>query len=59
MAFGSNLGINTDEVGIVLQGPIVYLEPVVECYRKANHVIWSTWEDEPEANIIICSYVRL
>lgn len=48
---GCNSVINTAEVGIVLQGPTVYVEPMVECYRRANHVIWSTWEDEPEANI--------
>lgn len=53
MAIGSSLGINTDEVGFVLQGPTVYVEPVVECYCKAKNVIWSTWDDEPEANFKI------
>ncbi|WP_371364215.1 hypothetical protein SRRS_50270 [Sporomusa rhizae] len=35
MVIGSSLGVNTDEVGIVLQGPTVYIEPVVGLrYRK-------------------------
>jgi len=51
MFSSGHTGINTDEVGIVLQGPTVYVEPVVQCYCRANNVLWSTWEDEPEANL--------
>lgn len=51
MLNGCSSGINTDQVGIVLQGPTIYADPVINCYRIARNVVWSTWEDEPETNI--------
>ncbi|SDF43886.1 hypothetical protein [Sporomusa acidovorans] len=50
MIAGGSKNIKTDEIGIVIQGPTAYVDPVVQCYSRANHVLWSTWEDEPEAN---------
>lgn len=47
----NDCGINTNDVGIVLQGPTTYAESTLNCYRIARNVVWSTWEDEPAVNI--------
>ena len=37
--------------GIVIQGPTLYWEQVINCYKDFPNVVWSTWDDEPIENI--------
>jgi hypothetical protein len=41
------------EIGIVIQGPTTYVNQILEPYKDYYHIIWSTWEDEPEENVEI------
>jgi hypothetical protein len=37
--------------GIVIQGPTTYYKEAIEKYKDIPNVVWSTWEDEPIANL--------
>jgi hypothetical protein len=37
--------------GVVLQGPTTYYKETVAKYKDTPNIVWSTWEDEPIANL--------
>ena len=38
--------------GIVIQGPTNYYKQIIPIYENIPNVVWSTWDGEPEENIL-------
>ncbi|WP_421796971.1 hypothetical protein [Haliscomenobacter sp.] len=41
-----------DKIGIVIQGPTTYFAEILRNYVNYEYLVWSTWDDEPEQNIV-------
>lgn len=39
------------DLAFIIQGPTTFCEEIVNCYDKFENVVWSTWDDEPIANL--------